>query len=88
MELCTKCKKNERADADNNNPWCKECRAQYAREYQAVRKEMLKQKGFQEGAREMRIALAKGFDDIRGTGSFSGPEIASMIMQAPGPTLD
>lgn len=88
MELCTKCKLNPRADADNNNPWCLGCRAEYMRGYNSTRKEMLKQKGFQEGMREMRTALANAFEEIRGTGAFSAQEVAAMIRQAPGPLLD
>ncbi len=87
MEVCSKCKKNPRADADSTNPWCNPCKTEYAKEYQAIKKEMMKQRGFHEGVREMRTLLAGEFGKLGG-GSFSGYEIRELIMQAPGPTLD
>ena len=59
--LCSKCHKNPRADANGTNPWCKECRADYQRAYEAGRAEKLKDTGFAKGAEAMRKALLERF---------------------------
>lgn len=60
---CTKCGKNPRADADSNNPWCKDCRAEYQRDWDRGKKERERHRGYVEGAAAMReqivLALAR-----------------------------
>lgn len=84
--LCSKCGKNPRAEPNGTNPWCKECRAKYQREYQETKKEMAKGKGFAAGVAAMKECLAEEFDRL-GSGMFSGYEVGYLIRQAPGPAM-
>jgi len=84
--LCSKCGDNPRADGDSNNPWCKECRAEYQRNYERLR--LLKQErhGYAQGISDMRELLAGEFDRL-GFAEFSAIEVRDLIRNAPGPKL-
>ena len=64
--------------------WCKKCQSAYRREYQATRKQMSESRGFCAGVTAMRNFLAKQFAQY-GAGSFSGTEIAALILQSKDP---
>ena len=66
-ELCTKCGVNPRASLESNNPWCKECRAQYQKEWQAMMKERANGKGYAEGARAMRDHISGELSKLGGS---------------------
>lgn len=63
-QLCSKCKTRPRADSISTNPWCLECRAEYAREYRALKKEMRESRGYAAGQSAMRDHLALMLDRL------------------------
>jgi hypothetical protein len=87
LRMCSKegCP-NPRADADNSNPWCKEHRAEYQREYERTRLAKKERHGYAEGIRAMRELLASEFDQL-GYSQFTAMECAILIRNAPGPKL-
>ena len=84
--VCTKCKKNPRADqnADATNRHCIDCRTAAAQQYRATRLEQEHGKGFVKGVDSFRRIIALEFS-AQGGGMFSGYECAELIMRAPGP---
>lgn len=87
MPICSKCGKNPRADLDGTNPWCKECRAAYHREYEAGRLARKEAKGFALGVQTMRVHLAEQFRQRVSFGSCTGIEAADWILQDAGPKM-
>jgi hypothetical protein len=87
VKLCSRCEENPVADPDSKNPWCKECRAEYARGYQKTKLNREMRKGFASGAKRMQDYLALAFHNLGG-GQFSGDEISDLILRAPLPTTD
>ena len=86
MKLCTKCRKEPRADQqeDATNRHCKNCRTESARAYTMAKLEQTEGKGFGKGVQKMRELLAAEFE-AQGPGHFSGIEIAQIIRGAAGP---
>lgn len=83
---CSKCGEPvDREIPDNTAQWCRACRAKYQREYQAMRKEMTQSRGYAAGVAAMRGFLAENFLNYGTAGSFTGAEIASIIMTCRGP---
>lgn len=83
---CSRCGKNPRAAADSNNPWCKECRAEYQREYEDRRLARKESKGFALGVAAMRAELARRFGEL-GFSSLEAWEVRDAILQAPAPPI-
>lgn len=83
-ELCSKCKKEPRADTDGTNPWCLKCRADYQREYNATKEGRAEAKGFARGARAMQEAIAASAERM-GSGNLTGYEIAEVVRQMDAP---
>ena len=88
MKLCSQCKVNPRADQAENatNPWCRECRARYAKEYSILRMDRKQREGFVRGREEMRNMIAREFMRLQ-VATFSGAEIARLVLQMPGPQV-
>lgn len=88
MEAPEKCGKCGKAlDTTGAPKWCKQCRADYQRDYQGGKQERAIRQGFALGVQAMRQLLAKEFD-AQGGGMFSGVESAELIQRAPGPRFD
>lgn len=85
--MCSKCAKKPRADQNNRNPWCSDCRAEYQRGYVANLKKQTAEQSFARGVSQTKRIFANEFNRLGG-GSFTGIEIASLIMQAPGPKFE
>lgn len=85
--LCSKdgCS-NPRADADNNNPWCKEHRAEYQRDYQARQLARKERHGWALGVQAMRDCICEELNRLAFS-SFEGREIRDIVRQMPGPKL-
>lgn len=88
VQICTKCHQNPRADTDGTNPWCKECRAEYAKVYEAGKAAKMKDLGFSKGAEAMRRDLLKTLAEFHPTGVFSFAEAARWIKSFPAPRPD
>lgn len=86
VPLCTKCSERPRAAGDGNNPWCKECRAEYQRDYEQRRLAMKEKHGYALGVKDMRELLAAEFDRL-GFSQFSAIEVRDLILRALGPKL-
>lgn len=84
--LCSKCGKNPRADADGTNPWCKECRAAYQRDYEDRKMARKESRGFALGVQAMRADLARRFGEL-GFSSLEAWEVRDAILQAPAPQI-
>ena len=82
--LCSKCKVNQRADAESSNPWCNACRTKYHKEYEASKLRQVVETSFVKGVRAAKKMLAEGFD-VHGSGMFEGREIATLILETKGP---
>jgi hypothetical protein len=82
--LCSKCGENPRADSDSNNPWCKQCRAKYAKEYQENRLQQATAKGFAAGVDAAVQSLAAEFG-LHGGAHVTCSEVAQVIQAAPRP---
>jgi hypothetical protein len=80
---CSRC--NGDLDTTGYPLWCKSCRAAHKREYEATKKEMQESRGFAAGQNAMRHYLAQQFDRYGSQGSFTGMEIARIILQSRGP---
>lgn len=81
---CSKC--SGPLDTSGAPLWCKSCRAQYQRDYKAIREEMSESRGYASGISAMREHLSKQFERL-GSGTFSGYEAAQLIRQARGPAF-
>ncbi|HET9304865.1 MAG TPA: hypothetical protein VFO46_02450 [Candidatus Sulfotelmatobacter sp.] len=75
---CLKCTKD--LDTTGKPVWCKACRAQYHREYEALKKKQ----EWTAGVEAMRGLLAREFDN-QGSGRFTGYECADLIWRCPAP---
>ncbi len=85
-KMCSKCGKHPRADSNGNNPWCKECRADYARIYAEGKAERMKDTGFSKGAEAMRIALIEAINRTHPNVITNYGEVARWIREYPIPT--
>lgn len=74
-------------DTEGYPKWCKACRKTYRAAYDDMQLSRKERAGFAAGVRQTKEILAAEFDRL-GSGNFSGYEIAALILQAPGPTLD
>lgn len=84
FELCSKCRLNPRADAESSNPWCKPCRAKYAKEYAQTKMMMERAKAFAAGAEAAMQMLAHEFGR-HGRVLITAGEIAQAIQASPRP---
>jgi len=85
-ELCSKCKENPRADSDSNNPWCKPCRAKYAKEYADEKLTRERSKGFVAGVEAMVQTLATEFGR-HGRAQMTCREVEFAIRNSPRPQM-
>lgn len=83
--LCSRC--TEPLDTTGSPTWCKSCRANYQREYKALRAEMTESRGYAAGVSAMRAYLAAQFAKL-GSGGFTASEVAALIRQSQGPDAD
>jgi hypothetical protein len=65
--------------------WCRKCRAENKRDYEATKKQMMESRGFATGVGAMREYLVKAFQEYGAASSFTGDEIASIIQRCKGP---
>jgi len=79
---CSKC--GQDLDTEGYPLFCKSCRAKYQREYQQQRKQLVESRGYSAGITAMKFYLAGRFAAL-GSGSFTGNEVAHLIMQSKGP---
>ena len=87
-KLCTKCGVNPKAGGDSDaNPWCKECRSQYKREYDAGNDWRMERRGILRGINAMRQHAASYFAQWGGR-PFMGAEVAACIESLPGPAVE
>jgi hypothetical protein len=87
VALCSKCGKNPKAgDEKDANPWCKECRAEYQREYKQRENWRAERRGIIRGIQAMREATAAYFAQWNGR-PFMGGEVSAVVMQLPGPAV-
>jgi hypothetical protein len=78
---CTRCGLRDKVDDDSTPHWCKECRAEYQRNYRSSSEI----RAFAMGARAMRESLSGEFAK-KGALLFAGAEIARIIRDvAPAP---
>lgn len=89
VSVCSKCQEHPRAAEDGTNPWCKACRAKYAKEYRDGLAARQFSYGFIKGIEAMRERLMREFTRL-GSGSFTGDEISYLIagMTPPVPSGD
>ena len=87
VRICSKCKKNPAADQDGTNPWCKDCRAAYQREYSASLEDRAERRGLRRGIDAMRDAAAANLK-FYGGAHFSGIEAAALVKRMPGPIVE
>lgn len=85
-QLCPKCGVNPRGEGSETNPWCKECRAAYQREYEQNRLARKESKGFALGVQAMRDLLCEEFHKL-GFSRFEAFEIRDIIRNCAGPKL-
>lgn len=87
VKLCTKCKNRPRAGGESDaNPWCRECRAAYQREYRDGEAWRNQRMGIIRGVAAMRQELVVFFQQYSGV-YMSGAEVAMKIQQSPGPGI-
>lgn len=84
--MCSKCGARPRAYGDSTNPWCKECLAEYKREYEERRLARKESRGFALGVQAMRADLARRFGEL-GFSSLEAWEVRDAILQAPAPQI-
>lgn len=85
--ICTKCKKNPRADSSLTNKWCLECRAEHQRNYRATLLKQTAEQSFARGVTAMRQAVMNGFGKI-GMSTCSGYDALGWIATMPAPKFD
>ena len=86
-KICSKCNERPRYDESGSNPWCKECRAAYQKEYVAGLHKQNAQQSFARGVKAMREFVASEFDRL-GLGQFNGMEAAEYIRGATAPKFE
>lgn len=82
---CSKCSKD--LDTEGTPKWCKACRAEYRREYDALRVEKSDRAGWHKGVAAAREYFATQFAKNPGA-MLKAYECANWIRSAPGPKLD
>ena len=82
--LCSKC--SSQLDTEGYPRWCKNCRATYKREYEALKADRASGKGFLRGIEALRETLAGEFERL-GSGNFTAYEVAHLIRQTPAPKM-
>lgn len=86
QKLCTKCGQNPKAgDANDTNPWCRECRNEYQNKRYKTLEWRSERRGLIRGIQAMREYMAEYFK--RSGRAFMGPEAASLIETLPGPQV-
>ena len=85
--MCSKCGKNPRADAASTNPWCQDCKTEYQRTYVSGLKKQTAEQSFARGVAATKRIFAAEFSRL-GIGQFTGFEVATLIIRAPGPSFD
>lgn len=80
---CSKC--SGPLDTDRYPRWCRKCKAQYQREYQALKRDMTESRGYADGVADMRAHLAQKFEGLGG-GTFSGTDAAQWVRNEAGPS--
>lgn len=82
LGLCSKCGKPR--DVAGYPKWCKECRAEWHREYRQIKNEMKDGKGFAHGVAAFRAMLVEEFSKL-GLSSFEAVEVAHIIRTCTAP---
>jgi hypothetical protein len=86
-KLCTKCQERPRSGGESDaNPWCKECRNAYQREYRDGQSWRDERRGIIRGIKGFRDGAAAHFK-AWGNRIFNGAEVAFMLEQLPGPEV-
>lgn len=84
--LCSRCGKNPRANPDSENPWCKECKSKYQKEYNETKAKQDAAHHFALGVNAMRERVAAIFERC-GSAVFSANEVTAIIRKEPRPTM-
>ena len=85
--LCTKCGLRPKSgNSEDANPWCKECRAEYQREYKLRENWRAERRGILRGIQAMREVLAGHFRRFP-SAAFTGAEIAHAAETIAGPPV-
>lgn len=78
------CKCGAEMEKDARPRYCKECRSNYQRDYNALQSQMAANKGYEMGVKTFRAMMAAEFAR-HGKVAFSGSEVAAAIEHAPRP---
>ena len=84
-EVCSKCKKP--LDTDGTPKWCKACRAEYQRTYNATKEGRAEAKGFAKGVSAMRKIFVDNWFEL-GSSKFNGYEIAHVAQNCVAPKFE
>ena len=76
VATCSKCESD--LDTTGYPKWCKKCRAEHKREYEATKREMSETRGFAAGASAMRAGIAARIRAL-GNGKFTGIQLSKWI---------
>lgn len=86
-KLCTKCNERPKSGgAEDTNPWCKECRNEYQRDYRDGQSWRDERRGIVRGIKAFREGAAAEFKGYSNR-HFSGAEVAFMLEQMTGPAV-
>ncbi len=85
VKMCSKCHQNPRADTNNGNPWCKECRADYQRIYAEGRAERVKDTGYAKGVEAMRASQIAKLDEMASWATLEVRDVITWIREFPAP---
>ncbi len=84
-DVCSKCGLSPRMDPNGTNPWCKQCHADYQRDYRGTIDWRNERRGVIRGIRAEVEYLSAYFR--REGRAIMGPEVASIIESLPGPQV-